>query len=108
MDASPGHGSISLVTAYIVNVGMSTTCCWLPHRAHSSVPRTPHSPLTSAVQLDVVLNMESSGFVCLLDAENIDVLRRIYSIVCRIPDSGTKYIKELMSQHVKDVGKVLH
>jgi len=50
--------------------------------------------------------MEGSSFVQLLDDSRIDVLARIYTILCRIPLKGPRYIKELMAAYVKEVGKV--
>ena len=58
------------------------------------------------VQLDNVLNMEGSGFVCQLDQDNLETLKLIYNILSRVPQIGLKFIKSLMADHVKDVGKV--
>ena len=67
--------------------------------------RTRVSTRPAVVQLSTVLAMERSGFVCLLDEDNIEVLARIYSIVYRIPQTGPKFIRGLMAEHIKAVGK---
>jgi hypothetical protein len=58
------------------------------------------------VQLETVLVMEGSSFVQLLDEDRIPELTRIFRILCRIHIKGPRFIKELMSDHVKQVGKV--
>ena len=58
------------------------------------------------MQLDTVLKMEGSGFVCLLNDDRLEDLKRVYSIVGRIDVKGPHFIRDLMATHIKDVGKV--
>lgn len=58
------------------------------------------------MQMEVVLNMEHSGLVQLIEADKREDLARIYRLCKRTGQTGMLYLKHSLHAHVKQVGLV--
>lgn len=69
-----------------------------------SIPQDTH--LKRRMQMELVLSMEHSGLVQLIEADKRDDLARVYRLLRRIGQDGLLFLKRGLHDHVKKVGLV--